>query len=51
MSDSAISHALTQLTDAGLVDRRKDGKWRKYSVTNRATAMLVALDGSRLRTA
>ena len=47
VSDSAISHALSQLTEAGLLTRRKDGKWRKYRVTNRATAMLVALDGSR----
>ncbi|WP_253737562.1 ArsR/SmtB family transcription factor [Halohasta salina] len=47
VGDSAISHALSQLTDAGLLTRRKDGKWRKYNTTNRATAMLVALDGSR----
>jgi DNA-binding transcriptional ArsR family regulator len=47
VSDSAISHALSQLTDAGLLTRRKDGKWRKYKTTNRATAMLIALDGAR----
>ncbi len=47
VSDSAISHALSQLTDAGLVTRRKDGKWRKYRATARANAVLVALDGSR----
>lgn len=47
VSDSAISHALSQLTEAGLLTRRKDGKWRKYSATNRATAIMVALDGSR----
>jgi DNA-binding transcriptional ArsR family regulator len=47
VSDSAISHALSKLTDVGLVTRRKDGKWRKYSATARATAALVALDGSR----
>jgi DNA-binding transcriptional ArsR family regulator len=47
VSDSAISHALSQLTEAGLLTRRKDGKWRKYNTTNRATAVLVALDGSR----
>lgn len=47
VSDSAISHALSQLTEAGLLTRRKDGKWRKYSTTNRATAVLIALDGSR----
>lgn len=47
VSDSAISHALSQLTEAGLITRRKDGKWRKYKATNRATAILIALDGSR----
>lgn len=47
VSDSAISHALSQLTEAGLLTRQKDGKWRKYTATNRATAILIALDGSR----
>jgi DNA-binding transcriptional ArsR family regulator len=47
VSDSAISHALSQLTESGLLTRRKDGKWRKYKATNRATAILIALDGSR----
>lgn len=47
VSDSAISHSLSQLTEAGLVTRRKDGKWRKYRATTRAKALLVALDGSR----
>lgn len=47
VSDSAVSHALSTLTDAGLVTRRKEGKWRMYRATPRATAVLVALDGSR----
>ncbi|MEF8825725.1 MAG: metalloregulator ArsR/SmtB family transcription factor [Halapricum sp.] len=47
VSDGAISHALSKLTDAGLVTRRKDGKWRKYRTTRRATALLIALDGAR----
>lgn len=47
VSDSAISHALSKLTDAGLVTRRKEGKWRMYRTTPRATSVLVALDGSR----
>lgn len=47
VSDSAISHALSKLTDAGLIKRHKDGKWRKYETTKRATALLVAIDGSR----
>ena len=36
VSDSAISHALSELTDAELVARRKDGKWRYYRTTDRA---------------
>jgi len=47
VSDSAISHALSQLTDAGLITRYKEGKWRKYETTQRASALLVAIDGSR----
>ncbi|SEP20554.1 transcriptional regulator, ArsR family [Halogranum amylolyticum] len=47
VSDSAISHALSQLLEAGLVTRRKDGKWRKYRATTRATALVVALEGTR----
>ena len=47
VSDGAISHALSQLTEAGLLERRKDGKWRKYRTTRRATALLIALDGAR----
>lgn len=47
VSDSAISHALSELREAGLLTRRKDGKWRKYQTTRRATALLIALDGSR----
>ena len=44
-SESAISHALSRLTDAGLVTRRKDGRWRKYRATNVAVAMVTLLDG------
>lgn len=47
VSDSAISHALSQLLESGLVTRRKDGKWRKYRATTRATALVVALEGTR----
>ena len=47
VSDSAISRAFSQLTDAGLVTRRKDGKWGKHQTTVRADALLFALDGSR----
>lgn len=46
-SESAISHALSDLHDAGLVTRRKDGTWRYYEATARATALLDALDATR----
>lgn len=47
VSASAVSHALSDLGDAGLVDRRKDGKWRYYSLTERAQRLVGALDDSR----
>lgn len=47
VSDSAVSHALSKLDDAGLVSKRKDGRWRKYRATARAVALITVLDGSR----
>ncbi|MEF8842146.1 MAG: metalloregulator ArsR/SmtB family transcription factor [Haloarculaceae archaeon] len=47
VSDSAVSHALSALHDAGLVTRRKDGTWRYYETTERAEALLDALDRTR----
>ncbi|NGM70541.1 winged helix-turn-helix transcriptional regulator [Natronolimnobius sp. AArcel1] len=47
VSDSAVSHALSTLVDAGLVTKQKDGRWRKYQATSRASALLTVLDGSR----
>lgn len=44
-SESAISHALSELTDAGVVTRRKDGRWRKYRASNAAVSLLTLLDG------
>ena len=44
-SESAISHALSELADAGLVARRKDGRWRKYRASNVAVSLLTVLDG------
>jgi ArsR family transcriptional regulator len=46
VSDSAVSHALSDLRDAGLVTRRKEGTWRYYAATARATALLDALDAT-----
>ena len=47
VSDSAVSHALSDLTDAGLLDREKRGTWRYYRTTERAEAILEALDTTR----
>jgi DNA-binding transcriptional ArsR family regulator len=47
VSESAISHALSDLYDAGLVTRRKDGTWHYYEATDRATAVLDALDATQ----
>jgi len=47
VSDSAISHALSDLAESGLVSRRKDGNWRYYEATERASALLDALDATR----
>ncbi|WP_132058349.1 ArsR/SmtB family transcription factor [Halorussus amylolyticus] len=47
VSDSALSHALSDLTNAGLLARSKDGKWRYYVTTDRAEALLDALDATR----
>ncbi|MDH5019127.1 ArsR/SmtB family transcription factor [Halobacterium rubrum] len=46
VSESGLSHALSRLADAGLVDARKDGRWKKYRATNRAVALVTVLDGS-----
>lgn len=47
VSESAVSHALSDLVDSGLVDRRKQGTWRYYHATDRAAALLDALDQTR----
>ena len=47
VSDSAVSHALSDLTDAGLLDREKRGTWRYYETTERAEAIVNALDATR----
>ncbi|RKD97146.1 ArsR/SmtB family transcription factor [Halopiger aswanensis] len=45
VSESGLSHALSELVDAGLVSGRKDGRWKKYRATNRAVALVTVLDG------
>ncbi|WP_197428678.1 helix-turn-helix transcriptional regulator [Halapricum sp. CBA1109] len=44
VSESAVSHALSDLVEVGLLTRRKEGKWRYYRTTDRAEAVLAALD-------
>lgn len=44
VSQSAISHALSNLYDAGLVDRRKQGRWRYYSTTPLTERVLAVFD-------
>ncbi|MFT4884100.1 MAG: ArsR family transcriptional regulator [Natronomonas sp.] len=46
VSESALSHAMSDLVDAGLARGRKDGRWKKYRATNRAVAIVTVLDGS-----
>lgn len=47
VSESAISHALSDLREAGLVTRRKEGRWRMYQSTPTAEALIEAIDGAR----
>jgi ArsR family transcriptional regulator len=47
VSQSAVSQALSRLYAAELVSRRKDGRWRYYTATPRATALLNTLDETR----
>ena len=44
VSESAVSHALSDLVDAGLVSRRKDGNWRYYNSTDLADGLFAAAD-------
>lgn len=44
VSQSAISHALSRLYDVGLVDRRKQGRWRYYRATPLAEELIDVFD-------
>lgn len=44
VSESAASHALSELHDLGLVEREKRGRWRYYSTTRRAERLLNVLE-------
>jgi len=44
VSESAVSHALSDLVEAGLVTRRKEGNWRYYTSTALADVLLTTAD-------
>jgi DNA-binding transcriptional ArsR family regulator len=44
VSESAISHALSDLVEAGLVARRKEGNWRYYRTTDLAATLFETAD-------
>lgn len=47
VSQGAVSQALSRLYAAGLVTRRKEGRWRYYAATDRADRLLGVLDEIR----
>ncbi|MEF8973946.1 MAG: winged helix-turn-helix domain-containing protein [Haloarcula sp.] len=47
VSQGAVSQALSRLFSAGLVERRKEGRWRYYTATPRADRLLDVLDEAR----
>lgn len=47
VSQGAVSQALSRLFAAGLVTRRKEGRWRYYETTPRARRLLTVLDETR----
>ncbi|WP_135534224.1 ArsR/SmtB family transcription factor [Halostella pelagica] len=47
VSQGAVSQALSRLFSDGLVERRKEGRWRYYSATPRAERILRVLDDTR----
>lgn len=47
VNQSTTSRALGALYQAGLVDRRKEGRWRYYTTTPRAEKLLTAIDTTR----
>jgi ArsR family transcriptional regulator len=44
VSQSTVSHALATLYEVGLVDRRKEGRWRYYRTTPLADTILAVFD-------
>jgi ArsR family transcriptional regulator len=50
VSQGAVSQALSRLFGAGLVERRKEGRWRYYAATPRAERLLATLEETRSTT-
>ncbi len=46
-SQSTVSRGLSELYDAGLVTRRKEGQWRYYAPTEAAGRLLETFDAIR----
>jgi len=42
VSESAVSHALADLAEVGLVEGEGDGRWRRYEATARAERLVAA---------
>lgn len=49
VSQSAISHALSRLFAVGLVERRKQGRWRYYQATPIAEDLIDRIDAHQER--
>lgn len=47
VSQGAVSQTLSRLYSSGLVERRKEGRWRYYTATPRAYRLLETLDDTR----
>ena len=47
VTQGTVSNALSRLHEAGLVSRRKEGRWRYYTATTEARALLSTLDTLR----
>lgn len=47
VSQGAVSQALSRLYAAGLLNRRKEGRWRYYHTTQQAERLLTVLDETR----
>jgi len=44
VGQSSISQSMSRLQKAGLLTRRKDGRWRYYDTTPKATQLLGAVE-------